>query len=194
MYKQQMRFQKVFCFLALFAGVLMFIYALGIMTDLYDALYFTMMDPSDPDITWVEGSQVYYHMQGFNKSLLSGSIILLLLAVLLFITNTDKRRKYYIANYVSTGLYGIFALAYMVWGHINIQKYRAEWKAIDFDALRTFADTFKHLYTESTFWFDIHYVVFLVCLASVALLVFNLFWKNSLMKEERRLVEGGASE
>ncbi len=191
MYKRQMRFQKVFCFLALFASVLVFIYALGIMTDLYDALYFTMMDPTDPDITWVQGSQVYYHMQDFNKALLGGSVVMLLLAVLLFITNTNKRRKYYIANYVSVGLYSVFTLAYVVWGHVNIQRYRAEWKAIDFDALKAFATTFKHLYTESTFWFDIHYLVFLCCIAAVCLLIFNLIWKNSLMKEERRLVEGG---
>lgn len=194
MYKRQMRLQKVFCFIALFAGVLMFIYALGIMTDLYDTLYYTMMDPSDPDSTWVQGSQVYYHMQDFNRNLLRGSIAVLLLAVLLFITNTDKRRKYYIANYVSTGLYSAVSVAYMVWGHINIQKYRAEWKAVDYGALKSFTDMFKQRYTESTFWFDIHYLVFLVGFVSVGLLVFNLFWKTGLMKEERRLVEGGKAE
>ncbi len=191
MYKKQMRFQKVFCLIALFASVLVFIYALGIMTDLYDALYFTMMDPSDPDSTFVQGSQVYYHMQDFNRALLSGSIVMLLLSVLLFITNTSNRRKYYIANYVSVGLYSVFTLAYVVWGHINIQKYRAEWKAIDFEALKSFATTFKHLYTESTFWFDIHYFIFLICICSVCLLIFNVIWKNSLMKEEKRLLEGG---
>lgn len=191
MYKKQMRFQKVFCLIALFASFLVFIYALGIMTDLYDALYFTMMDPTDPDSTFVPGSQVYYHMQDFNKALLSGAIVMLLLSVLLFITNTNNRRKYYIANYVSVGLYSIFTVAYVVWGHINIQKYRAEWKAIDFEALKNFAKTFKHLYTESTFWFDVHYFIFLICICAVCLLIFNLIWKNSLMKEEKRLLEGG---
>ena len=191
MYKKQMRFQKVFCLIALFASVLVFIYALGIMTDLYDALYFTMMDPSDPDSTFVPGSQVYYHMQDFNRALLSGAIVMLLLSVLLFITNTNNRRKYYIANYVSVGLYSIFTVAYVVWGHINIQKYRAEWKAVDFEALKNFAKTFKHLYTESTFWFDVHYFIFLICICAVCLLIFNLIWKNSLMKEEKRLLEGG---
>ncbi len=191
MYKKQMRFQKVFCLIALFASVLVFIYALGIMTDLYDALYFTMMDPTDPDSTFVPGSQVYYHMQDFNRLLLGGSIVMLLLSVLLFITNTNNRRKYYIANYVSVGLYSVFTLAYVVWGHINIQKYRAEWKAVDFEALKNFAKTFKHLYTESTFWFDVHYFIFLICICAVCLLIFNLIWKNSLMKEEKRLLEGG---
>ncbi len=191
MYKKQMRFQKIFCFIALFSSVLVFIYSLGIMTDLYDTLYTTMMDPTNIDETWVPGSQVYYHMQGFNKTLLAGSIVMILLAVLLFITNTDKRRKYYIANYVSTGLFSAFTICFSVWAHSNIQLYRAEWKNVDFAALKDFSDMFKTTYTESTFWFDIHYLVFGISLVAVVLLVFNVYWKISLMKEEKRLVEGG---
>jgi len=191
MYKKQMRFQKVFCFIALFASVLVFIYSLGIMTDLYDTLYTTMMDPTNIDDTWVPGSQVYYHMQGFNKSLLAYSIVMILLAVLLFITNTDKRRKYYIANYVSTGLFSAFTIYLSFWAHSNIQAFRAEWKALDFAALKDFSEMFKTTYTESTFWFDIHYLVFGISLIAVALLVFNVYWKICLMKEEKRLVEGG---
>lgn len=191
MYKKQMRFQKVFCFIALFASVLVFIYSLGIMTDLYDTLYTTMMDPTNIDDTWVPGSQVYYHMQGFNKSLLSASIVMIILAVLLFITNTDKRRKYYVANYISTGLFSVFTVCLSFWAHSNIQVFRAEWKALDFAALRDFADMFKSAYTESTFWFDAHYLVFGISLVAVCLLIFNVYWKICLMKEEKRLVEGG---
>lgn len=191
MYKKQMRFQKIFCLLALFASVLVFIYSLGIMTDLYDTLYTTMMDPTNIDETWVPGSQIYYHMQGFNKSLLSASIVMILLAVLLFITNTDKRRKYYIANYISVGAYSIFTLVFSFWAHSNIQAYRAEWLNVDFEALRDFSTMFKTMYTESTFWFDAHYFVIGVCIVAVALLVFNVYWKICLMKEEKRLIEGG---
>ena len=193
MYKKQMRFQKIFCLLALFASVLVFIYSLGIMTDLYDTLYTTMMDPTNIDDTWVPGSQVYYYMQGFNKSLLMFSIVMILLAVLLFITNTDKRRKYYIANYVSIGLYSVFTLFVTFRAHSNIQAYKALWLSIDFNALREFADMFKSAYTESTFWFDIHYLVFGICVVSVCLLVFNVYWKICLMKEEKRLIEGGTA-
>ena len=156
MYKKQMRFQKVFCLLALFASVLVFIYSLGIMTDLYDALYTTMMDPTNIDETWVSGSQVYYYMQGFNKNLLTFSIVMIILAVLLFITNTDKRRKYYIANYVSTGLFVVAAVGGTIWAHRFIQAYRALWLMVDFEQLKEFAEMFKSTYTESTFWFDIH--------------------------------------
>ena len=38
MYKKQMGFQKLICILALVAGFVVFLYSLGIMTDLYDCL------------------------------------------------------------------------------------------------------------------------------------------------------------
>ena len=36
MYKKQMKIQKIVCFLVLAASVVVFLYSLGIMTDLYD--------------------------------------------------------------------------------------------------------------------------------------------------------------
>ena len=45
MYKRQMTLQRVVCILALIASALLFVYSLGLMTDLYDALYSTMMNP-----------------------------------------------------------------------------------------------------------------------------------------------------
>ena len=39
MYKKQMTVQKVICLLSVIASVLMFVYALGLMTELYDSLY-----------------------------------------------------------------------------------------------------------------------------------------------------------
>ncbi|MCR5761368.1 MAG: hypothetical protein K6F82_05185 [Sphaerochaetaceae bacterium] len=194
MYRKQMKFQKLFCVIALVASVVVFIYSLGIMTDLFDCLYSTMMDPTDIDSTWVSGSQVYYYMQGFNRSFLSYSIVLLLLACLLFITNTDKRRRYYIANYVSVGLYSACALYIVFWGHSQIQYYKALWKQVNFEELKDFAETFNSAYTESTFWFDIHYLVFGILLVAVGLLVYNVIWKNSLMKEEAKVIAKGKEE
>ena len=47
MYKKQLKLQKILCLLAIGASVLIFLYALGIMTDLYDTLYSTMRNPAD---------------------------------------------------------------------------------------------------------------------------------------------------
>ena len=105
MYKKQMKCQKAVCLLCMISSVIVFLYALGIMTDLYDSLYSTMMNPADLTQTTVPGSIVYYNMQEFNSVFLKYSIGLILLACLLYITNTHIRRKYYIGNYSSSVRY-----------------------------------------------------------------------------------------
>ena len=104
MYKKQMKMQRIACYLSIAASALVFLYALGIMTDLYDMLYTMVPVPDDPTSVKVAGAMIYYDMQGFNKTLLGASIGLILSSVLLFITNTHARRKYYIGNYVAIAI------------------------------------------------------------------------------------------
>ncbi len=191
MYKKQMTLQKIVCLLAIFASALVFIYSLGIMTDLYDSLYDTMRDPKDLTKTTVEGSIVYYDMQGFNNSFLKAGLGLILLSCLLFLTNTHIRRKYYIGNYTATALQVAANVATAVWAHGQIEMYKAQFLQIDFEALAKHAKRWKTLYTESTFWFDVHYAVFAVLLAVSVLLIANALWKVSLMKNEKALIEAG---
>lgn len=191
MYKKQMTLQKIVCLLAILASALVFIYSLGIMTDLYDSLYGTMRDPNDLTKTTVDGSIIYYDMQDFNNAFLKGSIGLILLSCLLYATNTHVRRKYYIGNYVSTALMTIGNLAMVIWAHGQIEMYKAQFLQIDFEALAKHAKRWKTLYTESTFWFDAHYAVFGVVLAVTVLLIANAVWKTSLMKQEKALIEAG---
>ena len=191
MYKKQMTLQKIVCLLAILASALVFIYSLGIMTDLYDSLYGTMRDPNDLTKTTVDGSIVYYDMQDFNNAFLKGSIGLILLSCLLFVTNTHVRRKYYIGNYVSTALMTIGNLAMVIWAHGQIEMYKAQFLQIDFEALAKHAKRWKTLYTESTFWFDVHYAVFGVVLVITVLLIANAVWKTILMKQEKALIEAG---
>ncbi len=192
MYKRQMKLQKLFCLIAVCVSAAVFVYSLGIMTDLYDSLYSTMVNPNNLSETDVPGSYVYYEMQGFNQNLLMASIGLILLALLLFITNTNTRRKYYIGNYFASVLYAVAAVAVSVWGHIEIEKYKAKFLQIDFAALKVHADMWKTAYTESTFWFDIHYLLFALLIIEAGLLVFNLIWKNALMKSETELLSAKA--
>ena len=191
MYKKQMTLQKIVCLLAILASALVFIYSLGIMTDLYDSLYGTMRDPNDLTKATVDGSIIYYDMQEFNNAFLKGSIGLILLSCLLYATNTHVRRKYYIGNYVSTALMTIGNLAMVIWAHGQIEMYKAQFLQIDFEALAKHAKRWKTLYTESTFWFDVHYAVFGVVLAVTVLLIANAVWKTILMKQEKALIEAG---
>ncbi len=192
MYKKQIKAQKLLCLAAIIVSGVFFIYSLGIMTDLYDSFYSTMRNANDIWNSSVEGSQIYYFMQGLNQQLLMCSIALILMALLLFVTNTHVRRKYYIGNYFSTGLYAVAAVAMSVWGHIQIEAYKAYYLTnVNFEQLKEHAEMWGTLYTESTFWFDLHYLVFGLMILVSVLLVLNAVWKMQLMKDEAKLIEEG---
>ena len=173
------------------SSVLVFLYSLGIMTDLYDTLYSTMRNPSDLTQTDVPGSIVYYNMQGFNGVFLRYSIALILLACLLYITNTHVRRRYYIGNFVPIGLFAAANIYIAVWAHQYIEAFKERFLRIDFAALKEHAEMWKTAYTESTFWFDVHYLVFGIAILVSVALVACAVWKVKLMKEEEALVESG---
>lgn len=192
MYKKQLRFQKFACLFSIIAAAVSFLYALGIMTDIYDSLYPTMMNPNDLTDTFVPGSILYYDMQPFNKLYVNLSIVLILLACLLMITNTQIRRRYYIGNYVCIGLYSVATVAVTVWSHVEISAFKTQYlTTVDFEALKTFAEQWGRTYIESTFWLDLHYVVAIVCIASVAALIANTVWKVKMMRGEAALLAQG---
>ncbi|MBR6089498.1 MAG: hypothetical protein IKP86_06170 [Anaerolineaceae bacterium] len=191
MYKKQMKIQKIVCFLVLAASVVVFLYSLGIMTDLYDSLYYTIPNKDNLDRSRVDGARVYYDMQPFNKQFLHFGIGLILCAVLLFLTNTNIRRRYYGSNIIAVLLNLGINIYVAIWAHSQITTYKAQFLQVDFEALKKFAERQKTLYTESTFWFDIHVAVFAFAIIANVLLVANMIWKFQLMKEEKQLIEAG---
>lgn len=188
MYKKQMIFQRIVCAAMLIAAALVFVYSLGLMTDLYDSLYTTIRSPSNLDRTTVPGSRIYYDMQGFNSQFTNVSIVLILVTLFLFVTNTHSRRKYYIGNFVAIGLSAVCNIGVSVWTLSQLAVYRAQYLQIDFEALEAHAKAMNTLYTDSTFWFDISYAVFGLLLLLTVLLVVNLILKLIVMKEEKRLI------
>ena len=188
MYKKQMIFQRIVCVAMLIAAALVFVYSLGLMTDLYDSLYSTIRSPSNLDRTTVPGSRIYYDMQGFNSQFTNVSIVLILVTLFLFITNTHSRRKYYIGNFVAIGLSAVCNIGVSVWTLGQLAAYKAQFLQIDFAALKEHAESRNTLYTESTFWFDVSYVIFGLLLLLTILLVVNLILKLIVMKEEKLLI------
>lgn len=191
MYKKQIAFQKFICLLGIFAGAATFIYSLGLVTDLYDCLYTTMMNPNNLAETSVTGSIVFYDIQPFNKTLTVMSIVMILLGCALFLTNTHTRRKYYVGNYVAIGLYCAFGVGLSLWSHFEIEKYKAQFLQINFEELKAHSELWKTAYTESTFWFDLHNYVFGAVMVVAVLLIINLLWKLILMKTENKLIAKG---
>ncbi len=192
MYKAQIKFQKIICLATLAASFIVFLYSLGIMTDIYDCFYTTMMDPEDPSQTWVTGSVIYYDMQPFNYALTKISIGLILIAVTLFITSTNKRRRYYIGNVIAVALNVIAGVLATVYSLPRIKAFKIQFlTTVNFEELKTFSELFNSAYTESTFWFDLGYVVFAILLVVDALLIFNLIWKFRMMRLEKQLIAKG---
>ena len=191
MYKKQMKFQRIVCLLSIVASVLIFLYALGMMTDLYNMLYTMVPDPTDPGSAKVAGAMIYYDMQDFNRGLLRGSIGLILLSCLLFVTNTHSRRKYYIGNYCAVGLNVLANAVMAVWAHGQVAAYKNQYlTTVDFAQLERRLSR-AGTYTDSTFWFDARAGVFAVALVVAVLLILNVIWKKRLMKEETGLLEAG---
>ena len=186
-----MKIQKIVCFLVLAASVVVFLYSLGIMTDLYDSLYYTIPNKDNLDRSRVDGARVYYDMQPFNQQFLHFSIGLILCAVLLFLTNTNTRRRYYVSNIIAVVINAAVNVYVAVWAHAQILAFKAQFLQVDFEALKKFADRQHTLYTESTFWFDIHVAVFAFAIIANVLLIANMIWKFQLMKEEKQLIEAG---
>ena len=192
MYKKQMRFQKIICLLCLIAAAITFVYALGILTDIYDGLYLAT-DPKKPtDDGRVAGSTIYYQMQSFNAQFVRYSLVLILLGVFLFITNTNIRRKYYIGNFLSVSLFSVASVACVVWSHIQISAFRVQYlTTVDFEALRELCEMKNKPFIKSTFMLDLHYVVAALTVISVVGLVYNMIWKIRMMREEAALIKAG---
>ncbi len=194
MYKKQLKFQKIVCLFCVIVAVIAFVYSLGILTDLYDSLYFTMRNPDNPDKTQVPGSRIFYDMQDFNKQFVNVNLGLILISCLLFLTNTNVRRKYYIGNYVSIGIYSVSAIGSCVWAHQQIAAFTNQFKTtLDFEALKTYSETWGTLYLgpEDTFLLDLHYGVTALFVIAVALLIANMIWKILLMRDEEKLLSTG---
>lgn len=180
MYKKQMTLQRIVCYLSLVSAALVFIYSLGLMTDLYDSLYLYT-----DKYYYVQGAEVYLNMQPFNKSLTACGIALILSAVAFFVFNTHSRRKYYIANYLTIGVNTALNVGVSIWAITKVFAYKAEFLNVDFAHLKEMSEIYGTYYTESTFWFDISSYVFGFAILVTALSVINLLLKLTVMSAER---------
>lgn len=191
MYKKQMTLQRIVCYALLIASAIVFVYSLGLATDLYDSL-FPYADATKKK--FVEGADIYYNIQPFNKQLTGAGIALILSAVSLFVFNTHKRRKYYVGNYVTVVLNAVINVAVTVWALVNVMAYKTQYLLIDFEKLAELADRYDTKYIESTRWFDFSVPVFVILIAVTVLSLANLVLKTFLMRSERKLIEEGDTE
>lgn len=198
MYKKQMIFQRIVCVFVLISSALVFIYSLGLLTDIYASLA-TAIDLELSEYNdageiveyyeQVKGAVIYYDMQDFNSQLTLVGIGLILVSLVLFIFGTYSRRKYYIGNFFSVALSVAACGVSAFWALPIIEKFKQQFlTTVDFEAMKKFSEQWDTKYTESTFWFDIGYVVFAILAVANVLLIVNLVLKLILMKEEKRTI------
>lgn len=173
----------------LLACVVVFVYSLGLMTDLHDALRYSIRDPEDLESASITGARIFYDMQPFNREFTMYSIILLLVNLIVFVTGTNSRRRYYIGNYISVAVSTIANVLMTVWAMPQILAFKKQFvTTVNFEEMKSFAEKRKTLYTESTFTFDVGYAVFGFLLLITLLLIINTVLKIIMMKEEKRLI------
>lgn len=192
MYKKQLSFQKFACLFAIIAVALCFVYSLGLITDIFETLYYAMVTIGGQTVEYVSGASIYFEFDDFVRQFVNYSVILILVALLLFLTNTQVRRRYYIGNYVAIGLYSVSTVAVNIWAHTQITQLKSKYLAtVDFEQLKVELEMLKKTYTDSTFWLDVHYLINVVCILAVVALLVSMIWKIVLMRAEKALIQAG---
>ncbi len=188
MFKKQLSFQRIVCLVSLLSAVLVFVYAIGFLTDVYDNLFFWIIDDTAFYETQFPEARLIYDMQPFNDQFVKYAVLLIVVSLTLFITCTNTRRNYYISNYVATSLVAVANIVVTIWAFSNILYYRGFYTSIDFETLRYLAISRGRYFSTSTFWFDASFAVFAILLIATALVVANLIWKIILMNSEKKLI------
>lgn len=188
MYKKQMLVQRIICYVVLAAAALVFIYSLGLVTDLHfnNFAYYA----EDPNYPKFEGAQIYNEIQPFNSQLTAAGIVLILSSVLLFAFGTHSRRRYYIGNYITVALNAVLSVGVAIFGIVNVIKYREMYFQIDFEAFEMWQGILNKPNTLSTFWFDIGFYVFGFVILATLLSLCSLAFKVYVMRGEKKLLAG----
>ncbi len=199
MFKKQLKFQKILSYALIAVFAVTFLYSISIMTHVYDTLY-AAYDPQleIPSLGLsgekVSGAKLFYDMQPFNKTLLYLALAVIVASLTYFITGSRGRRKYYISNYVSAGIIAAMYLFDAVYTVINVTIYRAKYLQVDFEKLKAYNEPLGLPYDVSTFWFDMGYVIAAILVIAAGLVIFNVIWKNRLMKKENDLLTNASKE
>ena len=184
----QMIFQKITTIFSLAVAVVFFVLGLGYSTDLYTLFYFI----DSTSFMYVEGSRIYYDVQDFNRAEVLYAVILIVLAALCFMMLNNTRRKYYVTNFVSSGLFAGFAGFLSWYVYSNSVKYKEQFlTTVDFEKWQMWVDMFPNDFkmTKSTLWFDLGTASAVVGIVAVVLVIVNVIWKIVWMAKENEAMK-----
>lgn len=197
-----MRFQKILCLVMLIMGAITLLYAFcyctGSLAELGQVITVRANGDHVSNFTAAEGKYdalLYDDIQGFNNLLMWFGIIMVLLAVVLYITACHSRRNYYISNYVAIGVCAGLDFILSLVALIMNAVWRGKFTNIDFESWFKYSNDRYEVfgmamhYSDSTLTFDIGFVVYILMMVAAIVLVLNLVWKMALMRGEKRLLE-----
>lgn len=192
--KTQMKFQKILSLVTLIAAVVGFVYALSFFSGNISKLlgYISEMDEH---FTVADG--FLYSGQTFVDIMVGVSIAFLCVIAFIYITATNKRRNYYITNYVAIGLVTFMCVFVALFGIIYVGVLMGKFYGLDWEAIREYQannSDYVQPVSQSPVIFIIGFVVFLLILCVAVLWILNLIWKIKLMKGEKALLAKAPSQ
>lgn len=219
MFKSQMKCQKILCLVCLILTAVLFVYAIGFVTSIYDQYFFTLDKDLGMDYTRVEGTLFFWELQsnvsydrvpvldeygnetgefetvktkttGFVDQVVAVAIADICIALTLFISNTHKRRKYYISNYVTTCAFAGYNVSIAVWIMARLAYFKSQLALVNLDQLKAECELWNVAYRPeaSVTSLNIGFAVCVLLIIAAIAIVLNLIWKISLEKRENSML------
>ncbi len=202
-----MKFQKRLCLILLILGALSVVYALAYTTGALAGFGTTLLSSTSrgyyADPSFADGGNLFLEVQSFNNLLFYLGIVMLLAAVVLYITACNKRRNYYVSNYVASiavaAVFIIISLVLMIMNGVYFGKTLAILN--DTTAMSNYYEIANDVsslgavtYSENITMFILGFVLYIVNIVAAIALILNLVWKNKLMKGEKALLGQGIAK
>lgn len=199
--KTQMRFQKILTLVTLIISALTVVYALIFFSGSLSDIYRNLEPVTHGAVTYDINAKHFYEVaQSFNNFLFIMGIVFICVVVTLYITSSNKRRNYYITNYISIIAVAAFAIVFAIVAIIllsnclNLFVNEIDWE--------TYLAKYNYRYVEGRprrypyysddkTMFILGYILFFVVLANGVALILNLIWKIKLMRGEKELLSKG---
>lgn len=203
--KSQMKFQKNLCLTLLILGALSVVYGLAYCTGVLAGFGSTLLVSGSRGYyahpNFESGGNLFLEVQSINNIIFYLGIVMLLAAVVLYITGCNTRRNYYVSNYVASiavaAVIIIISVVLMILNGIYLGKTLDVLN--DADAMANYLAIASDVankgvvnYSENISMFIIGFVLYIIDIIGAVLLILNAVWKNKLMKGEKALLEQGA--
>lgn len=190
--KTQMRFQKILMIITILVGALGAVYGL------------IFSSGSFSQISWItdeieEVGNCFKLIQSTNDTLFVAGIVFVVVSIVPMIAACQKRRNYYITNYIAIGIVIAMQLIYIIIVIICASKCLSAFNALDFEEAKATYDmyNFNVQFGElsATPWTPIFgFALIGVIVVDMVFLVLNVVWKVVLMRGEKKLLEQGKQE